>query len=111
MNGLILEIENYANHFTNSTIMGLSRHLPSIEVLVEKGHWEDLAQRLARDMVLADITFREAEVRMNRVSLKEAIGRCMKNYFEVLRTDEDETVRWYPTPMTRDMMEVNAKSS
>lgn len=109
MNGLILEIEDYANHFTNSTIMGLPRLPPSIEVLVEKGHWEDLALRLARDMALADITFRETEDRMNRASLKEAIERCRKDYFEVLRTNEDGTVCWYPTPMTSRMMEVIAK--
>lgn len=108
MNGLILEIEDYANHFTNSTIMGLPRPPPSIEVLVENGHWDELAQRLARDLVLADITFRETEDRMNRVSLKEAIERCRNDYFEVLRTDENGAVRWYPTPMASRMMEVIA---
>lgn len=111
MNGLILEIEDYANNFTNSTTMALPSQPPSIEILVEKGLWDSLAQRLARDMILADITFRQTEDRMNRVALKEAIDTCINHYFEVLRTDEDGTVRWYPTPSTREMMEVNANRS
>lgn len=111
MNGLILEIEDYANHFTNSTIMAPAQQPTSTEVLVEKGHWENLAQLLARDMLMADITFRETEDCMKRVSLKEAIETCRKDYFEVLRTEEDGTVRWYPTPMTSRRMEIFAKGN
>ena len=111
INVLILEIEDYASHFTNSTTVTLPRQSPSIEFLIENGHWENLAQRLARDMLVADITFTETEDRMKRVSLKEAIERCRKDYFEVLRTEEDGTVRWYPTPMTNRKMEIFAKGS
>lgn len=109
MNGLILEIEDYADHYTNSTTAPLQRQPSSIEILVEKGHWENLAERLARDILMADITFRETEDRMKRVSLKEAIERCGKDYFEVLRTEEDGTVRWYPTSMSSRKMEMFAK--
>lgn len=109
MNGLILEIEDYANHFTKSTTTTLQRQHPSIEVLIKKGQWENLAQRFARDMLVADITFTKAEDRIKRVSLKEAIEGCRKEYFEVLRTDKDGTVHWYPTPMTCRKMEMFAK--
>lgn len=109
MSGLILEIEDYAKHFSNSTIMALPLQPSSIEVLVEKGYWDDLAQHLARDIILADITFKENEDHMNRLLLKEAIQGCMRKFFEVLRMDEDGTVRWYPTPTTRRTMEAAAK--
>lgn len=109
MNVLIREIEDYANHFTKSTTITLQRQHPSIEVLIEKGQWEKLAQRFTRDRLVADITFRKSEHRIKRVSLKEAIEGCRKEYFEVLRTGEDGTVRWYPTPMTSRKMEMFAK--
>lgn len=109
MTWLILEIEDYANHFTKSTTITLQRQHPSIEVLIKKGQWEKLAQRFARDMLVAGITFRKAEDRIKRVSLKEAIEGCRKEYFEALSTDEDGTVHWYPTPMTSRKMEMFAK--
>lgn len=109
MNGLILEIEDYANHFTKSTTITQQRQHLSIEVLIKNGQWEKLAQRFARDMLVADITFRKAEDRIKRVSLKEAIEGCRKEHFEVLRTEKDGTVRWYPTPMTSMKMEMFAK--
>ena len=109
MNWLILEIEDYANHFTKSTTTTLQRQHPSIEVLIKKGQWESLAQRFARDMLVADITFRKAEDRIKRVSLKEAIEGCRKEYFQILSADEDGTVHWYPTPMTSMKMEMFAK--
>ena len=109
MNGLVLEIEDYTNHFTKSTTTTLQRQHPSIEVLTRKGQWENLAQRFARDMLVADITFRKAEDRIKRVPLMEAIERCRKEYFEILSTDEDGTVHWYPTLMTSRKMEMFAK--
>lgn len=109
MKVLILEIEDYTSHFNKSTKITLQRQQNSIEVLIKKGRWEKLAQRFARDMLVAEITFRKDEDRMKRVSLKEAIEGCRKEYFKILRTEEDGTVRWYPTPMTSRKMEMFAK--
>lgn len=113
MNGLILEIEDYANHFTKSTTttttLQQQQQHPSIEVLIKKGQWEYLAQHFARNMLVADITFRKAEDGIKRESLKEAIEGCRKEYFEGLRMDKDGTVHWYPTPMTSRKMEMFAK--
>ena len=86
MNWLMLEMEDCAKHFTNSTGMTLPRQPPSIEGPRSRRFIGRISCSASQDIWSWQISdSSRPKDRMIRVSLKEAIQRCMRDYYEALR--------------------------